>query len=137
MHLEGDFVPVPSADGWQLSNPSVLGLAPMRASLGLFDRAGMEALRAKSERLTAYLEAWVDHGAPGVELLTPREPSRRGAQLSLFVREDSQNEFHRLQECGVVADYRRPGVIRVAPAPLYNTFHDVWRFGQVLERLSK
>ena len=136
MHLEERFVPVPSADAWQVSNPSVLGLAPMRASLALFDRAGIEALRAKSLRLTAYLEAWVDHAGHGIELLTPRDPASRGAQLSLSVHEDSERVFRRFKRGGVAADYRRPDVIRLAPVPLYNSFHDVWRFGQVLERLS-
>lgn len=136
MHLEERFVPVPSADAWQVSNPSVLGLAPMRASLALFDRAGIEALRAKSLRLTAYLEAWVDHAGHGIELLTPRDPVSRGAQLSLSVHEDSEKVFRRFKRGGVAADYRRPDVIRLAPVPLYNSFHDVWRFGQVLERLS-
>ncbi|NIM02455.1 MAG: kynureninase, partial [Acidobacteria bacterium] len=130
MHLEETFVPVPSADSWQLSNPSVLGLAPLRASLELFEAAGMEALRAKSERLTAYLEAWVEHAAEGIEILTPRDPHERGAQLSLAVREDSERVLGRLQKAGLVADYRRPDVIRVAPAPMYNSFHDVWRLGR-------
>ena len=136
MHLEETFVPVPSADAWQLSNPSVLALAPLRASLELFDAVGMAALRAKSERLTAYLESWVDHAAGGCEILTPRDPASRGAQLSLFIQHGSLEAFERLQKSGVVGDYRRPDVIRVAPAPMYNSFHDVWRFGRALETLS-
>ncbi len=96
----------------------------------------MEALRSKSERLTAYLEAWVDHAAPGVEILTPREPDARGAQLSLFVRDNSEHLFDRLKKAGLVADYRRPDVIRLAPVPLYNSFHDVWRLGRVFEELG-
>jgi len=136
MHLEASFVPLPSADAWQVSNPSVFGLAPLRAALELVDKAGMETLRAKSERLTAYLEAWVDHAGRGIEILTPREPQARGAQLSLFVRKNSEHMFERLKKAGLVADYRRPDVIRVAPVPLYNSFHDVWRLGQALKGIS-
>jgi kynureninase len=136
MHLEETFVPLPSADAWQLSNPSVLGLAPLRAALDLVDEAGMEVLRAKSERLTAYLEAWLDHAAPGIEILTPRDAQARGAQFSLFVQEDSERLFKQLQKAGLVADYRRPDVIRLAPVPLYNSFHDVWRLGRAFEQLS-
>ncbi|MEE8411071.1 MAG: kynureninase, partial [Acidobacteriota bacterium] len=136
MHLEATFVPVPSADAWQLSNPSVLGLAPLRAALDLFDEAGMETLRAKSERLTAYLESWLDHAAPGIEILTPRDAQARGAQLSLFVQEDSERMFAQLKKAGLVADYRRPDVIRLAPVPMYNSFHDVWRLGRAFEQLS-
>jgi kynureninase len=135
MHLEETFRPVASADAWQLSNPSVFALAPLRASLELFDAVGMEALRAKSIRLTAYLAAWVGHAASDWEILTPRDPAARGAQLSLFVKHGSLAAFEQLQQAGVVADYRRPDVIRVAPVPLYNSFHDVWRFGQALGRL--
>ncbi len=136
MHLETTFVPVPSADAWQLSNPSVLGLAPLRAALDLVDEVGMDALRAKSERLTAYLEAWLDHAARGVEILTPRDAQARGAQLSLFVQEDSERMFAQLKNAGLVADYRQPDVIRLAPVPLYNSFHDVWRLGRAFEQLS-
>lgn len=136
LHLEDTFIPVSTADAWQLSNPSVLALAPLRASLALFDEVGLDALRAKSERLTAYLEAWVDHAAEECEILTPRDARARGAQLSLLFKHDSVEAFEQLQRAGVVADYRRPDVIRVAPAPLYNSFYDVWRFGQALGRLS-
>jgi len=136
MHLEATFVPVRSADSWQVSNPSVFGLAPLRASLDLIDEVGMGALRAKSERLTAYLEAWIDHAASGIEILTPRDVQARGAQLSLLVREDSERMLERLQKAGLVADYRCPDVIRLAPVPLYNTFHDVWRLGQAFEQMS-
>ena len=86
--------------------------------------------------MTAYLEAWVDHAAEECEILTPRDARARGAQLSLLFKHDSVEAFEQLQRAGVVADYRRPDVIRVAPAPLYNSFYDVWRFGQALGRLS-
>jgi kynureninase len=129
------FVPVAGVDGWQVSNPPILALAPLRAALALFDRAGMAALRAKSERLTGYLEACVARiGAGRVALLTPREPAARGCQLSLQVGGARQLVLA-LRERGIVTDYREPDVIRVAPAPLYNTFQDVWRFARALEDL--
>ena len=135
MHLEEEFSPVASADGWQLSNPPILALAPLRPSLALFDEASMEALRAKSVRLTAYLEAWVDHvAAAGVEVLTPRDPARRGCQLSLRVRDRAAVLFETLKAHDVIGDCRPPDVVRVAPVPLYNSFHDVWRFGQALSQ---
>lgn len=133
MQREGDFRPVPSADGWQLSNPPVLALAPLRASLEVFDEAGMEALRAKSLELTGYLEGWLGHAAGGrIELLTPRDPAARGCQLSLRAAERPRELFEALRRRGVTADFREPDVVRVAPVPLYNSFHDVWRFGQAL-----
>ncbi len=133
MHLERSFEPRPGADGWQLSNPPILSMAPIRVSLALFDEAGMPALRAKSRKLTAYLQYWIDRSAAGrIELLTPREPRFRGCQLSMRVLDRPRELFRGLQESGVVADYREPDVIRVAPVPLYNSFHDVWRFGTVL-----
>ena len=137
MHLEPDFVPVPSADGWQLSNPPILALAPLRASLGIFDEAGMQALRQKSLGLTGYLESWIDAvGDERVSVLTPRDPGSRGCQISLQIREGSREFFASLQQQGIVGDYREPDAIRVAPVPLYNTFQDVWRFGDALRRWS-
>jgi kynureninase len=138
MHLEPDFVPAAGADGWQLSNPPVLALALLASSLELFDEAGMGTLRAKSERLSAYMLALVDHvDDPRVEVLTPRDPVARGCQLSLKVSDDAHRLFDRLKAEGVVVDYREPDVIRAAPVPLYNSFHDVWRFGDVLSGWSK
>jgi kynureninase len=108
-------------------------MAPLRASLEIFDEAGMESLRAKSERLTGYLEYLVDRiPTRRFEILTPREPSQRGCQLSIRVHEHAQELFRMLVEQGFVGDYRPPGVIRVAPVPLYNTYRDVWRFARAL-----
>jgi kynureninase len=133
MHLEDRFRPVPSADAWQLSNPSVFGTLPLICSLEIFERAGLERLRQKSIALTRYLEQWVDYAGKGrFKQLTPSDPTRRGAQLSLFVEDGAQECFTQLESLGLVADFRRPGVIRVAPAPLYNSFNDVWRLGQAL-----
>ncbi len=133
--MTSDFVPVASADAWSLSNPPVLALAPVRVSLELFDRATMPALRRKSERLTAYLQDLIDAipaAARALRVLTPREPAARGCQLSLAVL-DRPRELHAaLTASGVVCDFREPNVIRVAPVPLYNTFHDCWRFASIL-----
>ncbi len=135
MHLEPTFTPKPGADGWQVSNPPILAMAPLRASLALFDAAGMEALRAKSERLTGYLEYLLDRLPPGrCEQVTPRDPLRRGAQLSLLIRDRPRGLVEKLAAAGVVCDFREPNVVRAAPAPLYNGYHDVWAFADVLGR---
>jgi kynureninase len=135
MQLEPDFVPVAGAEGWQLSNPPILAMAPLRVSLDLFDEAGIERLRAKSLALTGYLEHLLDRLPGGrVEIITPRDPAARGCQLSLRVPDGGRDLFSALEKEGVVADFREPDVIRVAPVPLYNTFHEVWRFAEILER---
>ena len=108
-------------------------MAPLLASLELFEEAGLAALRATSERLTAYLLALVDPlGAARFEVLTPREPERRGCQVSLRVRRSGRDLVRALAASGVVCDFREPDVLRVSAAPLYNRFHDLWRFAQVL-----
>ena len=126
------FDPTPGADGWQLSNPPILGLAPLRASLDQFDRAGMPALREKSLRLTGYLETLIrEHLGGTLQIVTPRDAARRGAQLSLRVaggREQGRALFEHLGAQGIVGDWREPDVIRISPAPLYNTHADVLRF---------
>ncbi len=131
------FAPTPGADGWQLSNPPVLALAPLRASLEVFGRAGMYALRQKSLRLTAYLEALIRERLAGtLQIVTPREPERRGAQLSLRVtagHERGRSLFEYLATVGVLGDWREPDVIRISPAPLYNTHADVLRFASAVE----
>jgi kynureninase len=136
MQQERQFIPRVGADGWQVSNPSILAMAPLRASLALFDEAGMTVLRAKSEKLTGYLE-WLLTQLPSgaVEILTPREPARRGCQLSLRVA-SAMESLQVLEKAGIVCDFREPDVIRVAPVPLYNSFHDVWRFAQALSATS-
>lgn len=133
MQLEPEFVPRPGADGWQLSNPPILAMAPLRASLAIFDEVGMTALRAKSVLLTSYLEFLLEHvPGPRFGIVTPKDPEARGCQLSLRVPDRPKERFRALEEAGVVADFREPDVIRVAPTPLYNTFHEVWRFAQRL-----
>lgn len=131
------FSPTPGADGWQLSNPPILGLAPLRASLEQFDRATLPALRAKSERLTGYLEQLIDTGLRDVlQVATPRDPVQRGCQLSIRViggRERGRELFDFLAARGVLGDWREPDVIRISPVPLYNSFADVLRFARTVK----
>ena len=120
-------------EAWQLSNPPILALAPVRASLDLFDRAGMEALREKSIQLTAYLGFLLDERlGDRVEVITPPEARTRGWQWSLVVHDRAKERLGVLHRAGVVCDFREPNVIRVAPVPLYNTYHDVWRFAKTV-----
>jgi kynureninase len=133
--------PVDSADSWQLSNPPIFALAPVLVSLELFDEVGLEALRAKSIRLTGFLESLLDDvfQTRPADVITPRDPQRRGAQLSVRLHGgDATGVSEQLRrEHGVFADARQPDVIRLAPVPLYCTFHDCWRaasaFGAVLD----
>ncbi len=135
MHLQPEFIPQDGADGWQISCPPILALAPIGASYELFNEVGMTALRRKSELLTGYLQYLIDEISPErVEVITPREPSSRGCQLSLLVHDRPEELLAALKAEGVVCDFRKPNVIRAAPVPLYNTFHDVWSFAQVLAR---
>ena len=134
LHLEPEFIPVASADGWQISNPPIFAMAPLRASLAIFDDAGgMESLRAKSMRLTGYLEFLLTEiGSEKFTVITPRNPDERGCQLSIQAHEHPKELFSRLQAAGVKCDFREPNVVRAAPTPLYNTFHEVWSFARIL-----
>lgn len=138
MDAQRDFVPVAGADGWQLSNPPILSLAPVRASLDLFAEVGMSRLREKSIALTRYAEFMVDRlESSRVQILTPRAVRRRGAQLSLRIDAHARDVLERLTSQGVVADFRPPDVIRVAPVPLYNSYEDVYEFGCALAQVLK
>jgi kynureninase len=134
LHLEPNFIPVPSADGWQVSNPPIFSMAPLRASLAVFDEAGgMEPLRAKSVRLTGYVEFLLDRiGSKSFTIITPRPADKRGCQLSILAHEHPKALHRELEAAGVKCDFREPNVIRAAPTPLYNTFHEVWRFARIL-----
>ncbi len=135
------FVPARGAAGWQTSNAPVFSMAPLRASLALFDAATMPALRAKSVALTGLLQAAIDAFAPslaadaGIDVLTPRAVDERGCQLSLALPGRAEALHAALLAAGVVGDHRRPDVIRLAPVPLYNRFADVVRFADVLASL--
>ena len=110
-------------------------MAPLRASLAIFDEVGMDALRLKSVALTGYLQRLIDRIlSDRLETITPREPSARGCQLSIRVRDGARDVLKAITAEDVVVDFREPDVIRVAPAPLYNTFHEVWRFSRILAR---
>jgi len=132
-----EFMPTPGADGWQLSNPPILALAPLRVSLEIFQRAGIRQLRIKSEQLTGYLERLIhERLADTLHIVTPAQPTRRGCQLSLRVlagRERGRALFEHLGQRGIIGDWREPDVIRISPTPLYNRFEDVLRFVQAVE----
>ncbi len=131
------FRPAPGAEGWQLSNAPILPLAVHRVALQLFHEAGFGRLCQKRERLVRYARAWIEHVCSEVpkaplRLLTPAEPGHYGCQLSLWVGQGGQELYRRLRAAGIVVDWREPQVIRLAPVPLYNSFRDVYRFGQCL-----
>ena len=126
-----DFRPMAGADGWQLSNPSIVSLAVLRASMDIFHEAGMKRLRAKSESLTGYLEFLLGNNRSArFSIVTPPEKERRGAQLSIRVAANGRALCERLILEGIVGDWREPDTFRVAPVPLYNSYHDVFRFVQ-------
>jgi kynureninase len=128
-----EFHPIRGAEGWQISNPPILQMAALRASLEIFDEIGMSALREKSVKLTGYLEFLLNEiGDERISVITPPDPSQRGCQLSIRVRDADKGLFNAITERGVMADWREPDVIRVAPVPLYNSFTDVYRFAEIL-----
>lgn len=129
-----DFNLMPGAEGWQLSNAPILPMATLRASLEIFDEAGMGNLRQKSLLLTGYWEFLLKTYAEetGIEIITPEDPAQRGCQLSLRAAKDGKTLFQRLTDKGVICDWREPDVIRCAPVPLYNSFEDVWKFVEIL-----
>jgi len=132
MHLESKFVPRPGADGWQISNPPILSMTPLKASLDIFDEIGMERLRAKSIKLTGYLRALLKTWSDGTfEIITPEQMNEHGCQLSILVHERAEQRLNDLKQAGVVCDFRPPNVLRVAPTPLYNSFEDVWTFARI------
>ena len=135
--MEPEFIPMPNADAWQLSNASILSLAPYLASLQLFEKAGMDALIEKSKNLTAYLEFILKQThdyQTFFELITPEE---RGCQLSLLIKKNGRKVFAYLSQNGVVTDWREPGVIRLAPTPFYCSFEQMFRFGEIFRAAVK
>jgi kynureninase len=127
-----EFAAMPGAEGWQLSNPPILSLAAVKASLDIFDAVGMQALRKKSETLTGYAEFLLDNiKSDTFRILTPRDPRQRGCQLSIAVKKNGRKVFDALTAAGVVCDWREPDCIRIAPVPLYNSFGDVYRFVEI------
>ncbi|MFK7906583.1 MAG: kynureninase [Chitinophagales bacterium] len=136
--MRDGFDPIPGVEAWQLSNPPILSMAAIKASLEVFMEAGMANLRKKAVVLTGYLEFLLDEmNHSHIKIITPRDPKHRGCQLSIQVQNADKTLFNQITEAGVIADWREPDVIRVAPVPLYNSFEDVYRFVEVLKRELK
>ncbi len=132
--MRDDFDPIHGAEGWQLSNPPILSMAAIKASLDLFKEAGFENLRAKSLELTSYLEFLLkEMEGDRIEIITPKDSKDRGCQLSLAVKNADKSLFDAISEKGVIADWREPDVIRIAPVPLYNSFMDCYKFVEILK----
>jgi len=132
--MRDGFDPIPGVESWQLSNPPILSMAAIKASLELFQEAGMKNLRKKSDTLTGYLEFLVDDiDDDRIKIITPRNKVERGSQLSIQVQSADKSLFDKISEAGVIADWREPDVIRVAPVALYNSFEDVYRFSTLLK----
>jgi kynureninase len=135
--MEKGFEPIPTAEGWQLSNAPVLSMAAHKASLDIFDEAGMDQLHKKRKLLSGYLY-YVLHDINGcqkekvIEVITPANENERGCQVSMLMLKDGRKIFNELTRQGVIADWREPNVIRIAPAPLYNSFEDIYRFGEII-----
>ena len=136
--MEDQFVPIKGAEGWQLSNAPVLGMAAHLSSLQIFKDAGMERIGSKRDLITAYLEYLIlkvsAENGNFLKIITPNSIFERGSQLSLVLEKDGKKKFNLLTEQGIIADWREPNVIRIAPAPLYNSFEDCWHFAEVLGR---
>ncbi|NND77567.1 MAG: kynureninase [Flavobacteriales bacterium] len=135
--MEPGFDPILGAEGWQLSNAPVFSMAIHKASLDIFDDAGISNLIEKSKKLTAFLEFIIEDISSkkenvSFEIITPKDPYQRGCQLSILCHGQGRSLFDHLTENGVFADWREPNVIRIAPVPLYNSFEDVYRFGEIL-----
>ncbi|GAB1307531.1 kynureninase [Urechidicola sp. KH5] len=132
-NMRHDFDPIIGAEGWQLSNPPILSMAAIKASLDIFTEVGMERLREKSIALTGFLEELVNElGEEVIKIITPKNPSERGCQLSIQVKNANKKLHENLSKRNVISDWREPDVIRVAPTPLYNTFEEVYQFVEIL-----
>ena len=135
-NMRQPFDVMPGAEGWQLSNPPILSMAAIRSSLDMFKEVGMSALREKSERLTGYFEFLLDNlDSEQIKIITPRDPKRRGCQLSIQVKNADKSLHKKLTENNIITDWREPDVIRCAPVPLYNTYEDVYRMVAKLKDL--
>ena len=135
--MKKGFVPTRSAEGWQLSTPSPIMMASMRASLEIFEEAGFAALYQKGQLLSDYLLFLLDDinkasSSAMIEVITPRAGNEKGCQVSMLMHKNGKEIFGKLSREGVYADWREPNVIRVAPVPLYNKFEEVWHFAEIL-----
>jgi len=138
--MEKGFDPIPTAEGWQISNAPILSMAAHKASLDIFDEAGMDQLILKAKFLSGYLHfilAEINGGQKEklIEVITPQNEEERGCQVSMLMLKKGREIFDELNRQGVIVDWREPNVIRVAPVPLYNTFEDVWKFGNIIESI--
>ena len=135
-NMRHEFDVLPGAEGWQLSNPAILSMAAIKASLDLFEEAGFENIIAKSKSLTGFLEYLTDGlNNPKINIITPKNPKERGCQLSIQVKDANKKLHSLLTQNGVISDWREPDVIRVAPAPLYNSYQDVYEFIQRFKKI--
>lgn len=135
-NMRHEFDVLPGAEGWQLSNPPILSMAAIKASLDIFGEVGIEALNEKSKKLTRYFEFLLKQlGEDTIRIITPEDPKERGCQLSIQVKNADKNLFDKLTKSGVIADWREPDVIRCAPVPLYNSFEDVYRMVENLKSI--
>jgi len=140
--MEKGFEAIPTAEGWQLSNAPVLSMAAHKASMDLFDEAGMDLLHEKRKQLSGYLHFILNDinselDEKAIEVITPPGEDERGCQVSMLMLKKGKEIFDELSHQGVIADWREPNVIRVAPVPLYNTFEDVWKFGNIITSILK
>ncbi len=135
--MEKGFIPKPTAESWQMSNAPVFNMVGLRASLDIYDKTSIDALRKKSVKLTAYLEYLLeDVKHLSFEVITPKNQEERGAQISMLFGNNGREVFDALTNNGVIADWREPNVIRIAPVPLYNSFKDVHKFYSILKNLQ-
>jgi kynureninase len=132
--MEPHFVPIPTAESWQMSNAQILPMAAHLASIELFDEAGIQNLRAKSELLTGYLEFILNQYTEHLTIITPKNKDERGCQLSIIVKQDGKKLFDYLVSENIMPDWREPDVIRMSPVPMYNTFEDVYLIGEALKK---
>lgn len=136
--MDDEFIPIKGAEGWQLSNPPIFQMASLRASLEIFEKAGMKSLVAKSKKLTGYMKFLLNEiQDERISIITPSNSEDRGCQLSIRVKDEDKTLFDAITEKGVIADWREPDVIRVAPVPLYNSFLDVFGFVEILKNSLK
>ena len=138
--MEKNFKAIPTAEGWQLSNSPIISMAAHKASLDIFEEAGICNLHTKRKMLTAYLHFILNnineqHHEKIIEIITPGKDNERGCQISMLMLQKGKKIFDALIAEGVIGDWREPNVIRVAPVPLYNTFKDVWQFGNIIETI--
>jgi kynureninase len=135
-NMRQSFDPIPGAEGWQLSNPPILSLAAIKASLEVFNEAGIERLSEKSKKLSGYLAFLLQElDNDAIRIITPNNPEERGCQLSIQVKNANKHMHSLLTEAGVISDWREPDVIRVAPTPLYNSYTDVYEMVQRLNTI--